>query len=213
MKVVTLARKPMGSTAAECAMEWGTGPLNIDASRVAYEAGGTAASNPLFRLQHGYKVGGGAGFQDRKAKTDGSGYLMPVGGIQRPPHPQGRWPTNVIFQHQRECEIVGEREVKTGVAVRENSGGKTIFSETEKPPMENMTYGDGGKEAIPDWCCAEDCPVADLDRQSGVTTSKGHVRNNAGSWKVRKKGNTTASVETPHTDTGGASRFYRQVKP
>jgi len=108
---------------------------------------------------------------------------------------------------------VGEREVASGVAVRERSGGKTIFSETAKPPMENMTYGEGGKESIPDWRCAESCPVSDLDAQSGISTSKGHVRHNAGSWKVRKVGNVVAAVETPHTDTGGASRFFKQVKP
>jgi len=127
--------------------------------------------------------------------------------------PNRRYPANLIFQHEPTCEVVGTREVRTGEAVRERSGGKTIFSETAKPPMENMTYGEGGKEAIPDWRCEEGCPVPDLDAQSGISTSKGHVRHNKGSWKVRKVGNVVAAVETPHTDTGGASRFFKQVKP
>lgn len=192
--MVTLARKPMGSTAAGCAVEHGTGSLNIGAVRIGSD---------LITVGHNVGDSFSQSYQAKGTTPERSHYTQ---------H-RGRWPSNLIFQHQRECEIVGERQVKTGVAVRENSGGKTIFSETEKPPMGNMSYGDGGKEAIPDWRCAEGCPVPDLDRQSGVTTSKGHVRNNAGSWKVRKKGNTIASVETAHMDTGGASRFYRQVKP
>ena len=172
MRVVTLVRKPIGSSSiGVCCAGHGAGPLNIDGTR----------------------IGGGS-----------------EGGVW-PTH-VGRWPTNAIFQHQPSCEVVGKREVRTGVAVRENSGGKTIFSEAEKPPMANMSYGEGGKEAILDWRCVEGCPVPDLDIQSGTSTSKAHTRNNAGSWKVRKKGNRTASVETSHSDSGGASRFFKQVK-
>lgn len=201
MRVITVARKPMSTSAAECAVEWGTSAMHIDGCRVQYQS--QADRREETRGVHvggAYEHVGGPAF--KKA-------VNPVAAA----HDLGRWPPNVIFQHHATCEIVGEREVRTGVAVRENSGGKTIFSETYKPPMENMTYGARGKEAIPDWACAEGCPVPDLDTQSGISTSKGHVRNNAGSWKVRKRGNATAAVETPHTDTGGASRFFKQVKP
>lgn len=196
MKTVTLARKPMRSTAAESVVEWGTGSLNIDSVRLV--------GHPPECTGQGFRSGKFGGNQGIGDPT--------LSGLSWSSK-RGRWPANVIFQHQTNCEVIGEREVKTGVAVRENSGGKTIFSETVKPPLENMSYGESGKESIPDWYCAEGCPVPDLDSQSGITTSKAHARNNKGSWKVRKKGNTTATVDTPHTDTGGASRFFKQVKP
>jgi len=202
MKVVTVARKPMASTAAQCAAEWGTGSLNIGASRIDYlSLADQASAIPQGRATA--KTGALAG----QSQNDRNRSEFVADNTK------GRWPANLILQHQPACEVVGEREVKTGVAVRENSGGKTIFSETEKPPLENMSYGEGGKESVPDWRCGEGCPVPDLDAQSGTSTSKAHTRNNAGSWKVRKKGNTTANVDTSHSDTGGASRFFKQVKP
>jgi len=75
-----------------------------------------------------------------------------------------RWPSNMLLMHKANCEIVGERKVPTGTAHREKSGGKTIFSETEKKTMPNMTYADeDGMETIPAWECEDGCPVAYMD--------------------------------------------------
>jgi len=210
VKVITLARKPFAASAAECAVEWGTGSVNVDGSRVGSEArtykgfGNKPGNVP--NTQEGSSILWLSKPATTKALREHASGDMTFTAV-------GRFPSNLIFQHMSTCEIVGSREVKTGEAVRERSGGKTIFSETAKPPMKNMTYGEGGKESIPDWRCEDGCPVPDLDVQSGISTSKAHTRNNKGSWKVRKKGNTTASVDTSHSDTGGASRFFKQVKP
>lgn len=92
-----------------------------------------------------------------------------------------RWPANLILIHKDGCEIVGERKVSTGTAHREKSGGRTVFSETEKKTMPNMTYADGdGMETVPDWKCEAGCPVADLDKRQ-------------------------------HGDAGAASRFFKQL--
>lgn len=76
----------------------------------------------------------------------------------------GRWPSNVVLVHRPGCRVVGMRKVATGTAHRKKSGGRTIFSETEKPPMENMSYaGADGKETVPDWRCVPECPVRRVD--------------------------------------------------
>jgi DNA modification methylase len=60
--------------------------------------------------------------------------------------------------------------------------------------------------------CAEGCPVAELDRQSGInkSTAGGKSGSNAypGSWTEDNKDRPRAG----HTDTGGASRFFYVAK-
>lgn len=107
MRVVTIARKPVEGTTVQSVTVHQTGALNVDACRIEYEAGGTAASNPLFRLQRGYKVGGGIGFDAQKQVADKHSGKMPIGGVQRPPNLAGRWPTNVIVQGD---EVAGALE-------------------------------------------------------------------------------------------------------
>lgn len=60
-------------------------------------------------------------------------------------------------------------------------------------------------------CCAEDCPVSELDRQSGTTTSQGGSK--SGSTALGQSGgwNPHQNRATPivrRGDTGGASRFF-----
>jgi len=58
----------------------------------------------------------------------------------------GRWPSNFI--HDGSDEVVGLfPNVKAGVAVRHRSGGKNCHSDTDKPPMDDMGYGDSGSAA------------------------------------------------------------------
>lgn len=70
----------------------------------------------------------------------------------------GRWPANLIVVHGG-CRVTGTRKVNTGKAIRENSGGNTVFSNRAKPALPNLTYGNAeGKEKIVEWDCVEDCP-------------------------------------------------------
>jgi hypothetical protein len=130
----------------------------------------------------------------------------------------GRWPGNVLLVHRPGCKIVGTRKVATGTAHRKNSGGRTIFSETEKPAMDDMTYADAdGKETVPDWSCEPGCPVAELDRQSGTLTSgSGTVKRASSAGRGGNKGAAYGAENRPdgtpmiwYGDTGGASRFFK----
>lgn len=55
----------------------------------------------------------------------------------------GRFPANLI--HDGSDEVVGGfPNVKAGVAIRHRSGGKNCHSDINKPPMDDMGYGDSG---------------------------------------------------------------------
>jgi len=207
MRVVTVARKPCqsGSTTANV-VEHEAGALNIAASRIAYQS--EADKTPT--------VGKGA-----FASEEGIGAEFPhhkKGWGQWQVNHGGRWPPNVMLVHRLGCRVVGTRKVATGTAHRKNSGGRTIFSEGEKPPMEDMSYaGADGKETVPNWECEAGCPVAELDRESGqLTSGSGTVkRASAGSREGNKGaayGAENRADGTPmiwYGDTGGASRFFK----
>lgn len=211
MRIVTVARKPCAaSSTTENVVEHQAGALNIDASRVSY-----VSREDRREETRGVHVGGAyehpAGSSFKKAHN-------PVA----PAHEDGRWPTNVLLVHRPGCKIVGERKVPTGTAVRHRGGGKTIFSETDKPPLEDMSYADvDGNETIPQWACEESCPVADLDRQSGKRKSgSGAVKRSSGADQAGNQGAAYGRESRPagtpqiwYGDEGGASRFFKQFKP
>ena len=69
----------------------------------------------------------------------------------------------------------------------------------------DCTFEDAG-DMYQDWC-APDCPVAELDRQSGVSISrKGSIRASANAMWGRPDHVNDGTSE--YSDTGGASRFY-----
>jgi predicted dehydrogenase len=73
-------------------------------------------------------------------------------------------------------------------------------------------YSDAhGKETVANWICVEGCPVAALDEQSGErkTTwiSPTHKNNRDGDFM----GALNHPGHQGYNDTGGASRFYKQV--
>lgn len=132
----------------------------------------------------------------------------------------GRWPSNVLLVHRPTCVVVGERKVPTGTAHREKSGGRTIFSETDKKPLPNMSYADAdGMETVPAWACDDECPVFFLDIQSGQLTSGSGTVKRASS--KHRDGNVAAAYgaesrkdgepQVWYGDTGGASRFFKQL--
>lgn len=170
MRVVTIARKPLASDGVvKNCLEYDTAALNIDRCRIRYRS------------------------EADKTLTVGDGAFQPEPGVGAsfPHHKEnwgewhvnhdGRWPANIMLRHTEDCREIGTRWVRSGTAHREH-GGNTIFSETKKPALPNMTYASAdGTEAIPEWECSASCPVRRVDQQSG--SSK---------------------------ELGGASRFFRQ---
>lgn len=92
MRVLTVARKPLSEpSVAANVLKHGTGALHTDATRIPYnnEKGhGSAAS-----------AGQGRGYKD----TVGHGIYHGVGGVVMPPHPLGRFPSNIVVSHLAAC--------------------------------------------------------------------------------------------------------------
>jgi site-specific DNA-methyltransferase (adenine-specific) len=126
---VVVGRKPLVGTVAENVLEWGVGGLNIDGSRIKFESGEVdfskqqkqSSDNPL-------RIGG--------AKP---------GDVVQMWKPEGRWPANVILDEVT-AGLLDEQSgvTRDGVAVKENSAGRNIFSEIAKPTAPNQGYGGQG---------------------------------------------------------------------
>lgn len=100
-----------------------------------------------------------------------------VDGCRVAPELSGRWPPNLVLTHSPDCRRVGERKVKPAggdIAVGSKGSGprtrtSSIYGDDERERGDWRAYkGDDGLETVADYECAESCPVAALDRQSGT---------------------------------------------
>lgn len=205
MRVIHVLRKPLGkASVAENVLEHGCGALNIDACRVS-------SSRPPPR-----SVAGGLARINQRNAAQGyrpSAYVDTDEGLYVP-DPGGRWPANLILQHREGCQRVGTRRVPTGVAVNRNKDGTSPkgmwgFAGQQGP---DLTYGDGdGMETIEAWDCTPDCPVENLDLESGFLAATGRpTMEGAASGGLFGFGGADRR-SNQHYDMGGASRFFIQV--
>ena len=216
MRIIHVLRKPLSeSTVAANTLKHGTGGLNIDASRIASDGSHTV---------HGKVRRGDTNLMaDRTSIGDAPGMFAPGTTFTPTNHAGGRWPANVILQHLDGCRCDGVKKVKP-------SNGSGIAYEPAPKAREHMIYGDGrtlgrtlgfvdggGTETVTNWICEPGCPVARLDEQSGVIT--GVVRQPTGKAVYPTEGtamnwNSNSVIDNTvrgFGDTGGASRFYKQV--
>jgi len=206
MRVIHVLRKPLSEgTVAANTLKHGTGGLNIDTCRIRtledtsrpdgkhkYDAQNSSGS-----LEHseGKKWSGGEGFRS--------------GG-----HSGGRWPANVILQHLDGCRCEGTKRVKGGSNNKGTPDGGASTGECygDYGTRSLVHHADvDGKETVANWICEPGCPVARLDEQSGErkTTwiSPSHKNNRDGDFM----GALNHPGHQGYNDTGGASRFYKQV--
>ena len=99
MNILTLARKPFPTSAARNVREFGTGGINIDATRV-----------PMSLADEESIVSGGESRMKRDRKPGVSLMLSvnPMPWIAPTIHPGGRFPTNVLLEHTAECRLLGK---------------------------------------------------------------------------------------------------------
>lgn len=85
------------------------------------------------------------------------------------------------------------------------------------PPNMILSHMAGCQETVPVWVCVEGCPVAALDGQSGERpgmSGGGATADNANKKtgaEVIPSFNRKPSAPFIRSDTGGASRFFKQV--
>ena len=189
-----LCRKPLSEpTIAANVLKWGCGALDIDSTRVAH-------NEPI---------------KPMKAQATNNCIIKQSGRYEDTTELKagGRWPANTVLSHSLFCTQQGTRKVSsnrwgTGNG-RYNHAGNQGYHGNVKDFM-GIGYEDSdGMEEVAAWQCVEGCPVAELDRQSGVRKSKAAPRGgtspNPMSWgKSRIDGDKMAGYD----DIGGSSRYF-----
>lgn len=207
--------RPVKATVVETVLTHGTGALNIDATRIGY-----TASDDMERAARIQNPTSGT-------KAEGEGVYNYRSGSERNGEAfdptKGRWPANVILSHSPGCIYVGEAEHPRDVPVGD-------FPETEHNGTVYEGRSDGSlsggfresvkvTESVPVYDCAPDCPVAEIDRQSGNrpgmrdqgygTDTPSSTFGQAHTGRMSADG--TARVG--FNDQGGASRFFTRFDP
>lgn len=186
---IIVARKSTGfNTTVANVLEHGTGALNIAACRTA-----------VADQEYARNAAGDRGHDQNRTRQ--SDYRITAGHSSD----LGRWPTNVVLCHGPDCVQAGTR------TVRNPSGSVTgdepsalvdaVYAERKRVP-----YVARETETVAVWACQPGCPVAEMDRQSGVTVS-------APSRRGERRGEVYNGPTCPntlrgHDDAGGASRFF-----
>jgi DNA modification methylase len=200
---VVVARKPLEGTVVENVLAHGTGALNIGGCRIGTVSPGTKCSD----------------------------WPEPCRGHGDPkPAPEGRWPANLILQHSAACVLRGTKQVRssgeTDRPLETGSGPSTVLMggvDGSLNRVQSPGFAVNGLETVEDWECASDCPVRQMDEQSGntksvcsntfqpVKTSRGFKGGAFGNPEARRPdGHPTDEryVRGGFTDVGGASRFF-----
>jgi DNA modification methylase len=201
---VVVARKPLSEkTVAANVLEWGTGGLNIDGCRVENEPG----------RQSGWSISGSKA--SGNSSMSGPNYARDP----KPDDPAGRWPPNILLTHAADCQPAGTRRVKGSRVDKPRESDEMVSGYSGGLGGHRPARGIGdvdGMETVQAWECADGCPVAGLDAQSGTLTSGTGAVKHASA----KGGTKSASIGAENRpegmpmlcygDTGGASRFYPQ---
>ena len=204
---IVLARKPLekGLSVAENILKWGTGGINIDASRIGFKNDADYKESTQ-KNQHA-----DFGTKPLTNNTVYGDYSM----VQPKNYqPEGRFPANIILTHHEDCECKGTKKVKAIKGGNSRAIQKNTYNDFGKnydntPNGIGCGFGDeDGNEEVENWDCHEDCPIRILDEQSGVSKSSNtkRNRNTLGSFGM-------PNDETPeYNDKGGASRFFYVAK-
>jgi hypothetical protein len=195
---IILARKPLEGTVAANVLKYGTGALNIDACRVPHGSPEDLAAHEA--QVAAIKARGGAMDNSWKNSSDLSG----ANDVRT----EGRWPPNVLLTHSAACQVVGERAIKANPTwdTPNRNTEPSSFTGAEVSKVRHAA------EVVPEYACAEDCPVRELDEQSGESASvarselptEPNLKNN-----VYGRG-MGGYAKNQHSDSGTASRYFPQ---
>ena len=122
----------------------------------------------------------------------------------------GRWPPNVVLSHAEGCVPLGVKRVRGG-SRPSRQGTSRDAGNWGFAGRSIQDYADAdGMETVEAWDCAPGCPVAELDRQSGVTPSSARADKGVRDGSIYGGGKGPSGPGGPrgHADSGGASRFF-----
>lgn len=114
---VVVARKPLAGTVAANVQQYGTGALNIDASRVAYQGDYRSPARATGEVNSGGTFGTGIKkFDDAAAEA------------------KGRWPPNILLSHTEDCtESACDETCAVAELDRQSGTSKSVGKAQFKP--------------------------------------------------------------------------------
>ena len=160
---VIMARKPLIGTVADNVIEWGVGGINIDECRIPYENTANPATNPLYRVQNGYKIGYGV-------DSDASAYALKKESGEMNINLSGRFPANVVLtfddsDYDEVCGAFPENSGRSSVVSNVGSiGGSGIYGGTSNSSNRLAGYNDSGSASRYFYCAK----ASKRDRNDGV---------------------------------------------
>ena len=201
---ILVARKPLIGTVVENVLKFGTGALNIDATRVGIDQI-TSHGGRKSPLTGDTRVGAAAG-------------MFQVGSPNVETVHEGRWPPNLVLTHSPGCRPTGPKIIRASSFYPDYEAGES----TEKTDAiygggkglrDGLEYQKSGSrpevETVESWSCAVGCPVAEMDRQSGDVPSSVYPEYTQDSQIYGAgKGLSPKRGGRGYNDDGGASRFF-----
>ena len=191
---VIVARKPFSGSLVDNILEYGVGGLNIDGCRVPFEDTPNPATNPLYRLNAGYKTTSDLGAGDS---------IVGFGTSKNETSQLGRFPANVMLTYDEtdEEEVCsgfpntvynggsGEKSVASGLSGKVYMGGWSH----DKAGEHLGGLGDSGSAARYFYCAKASKKDRDegLDgfreqRKAGFGYDRGYMNAGEGMFKERK---------------------------
>lgn len=191
---IVLARKPLKGTVAQNIAVYGTGALNIDASRIGVglevPGGGNGKAN------HGGQFGGSGGTNGERPKVKA--------------HTDGRWPANVLFDEDAAFELDAQTaDLKVGGSLKGGEGReRSVVSPLSLGPRGVwVPYGDSGGASRFFYVAKPGRRERDFGCEELPAMTAGEVVN-------RIEG--SAGMNSPRAGAGrtsGARNFHPTVKP
>lgn len=202
---IVVARKPLEGTVATNVLKHGVGGLNVEGCQVGFTSEADERESKD-KNRHG-------DFDSEARNTGEEGRLYGqdhrTGSERGNYDPGGRWPANVVLSHLPECELLGTTTVEADghwPAARPQ-GTSWAGHHGEDDLEEKSARG----EVVEEWSCAEGCPVAALNEQSGDAGGgfgrRGALNGGATQWGFDGHGQTVG-----FGDSGGAARFFYTAK-
>ena len=206
--ICTLLRKPLTGTVVQTFSDFQAGGMNIDASRVGYSSNEPDSGANFYRNR------------DQAMPENRTNYFGGDDGVVKSvPSKVGRFPANLILNHRGECQLLGSKRVKANQSSSVGSGqgpnrDPSIMAWGKGGVVQRGTAEPDGKETVESWQCVDGCSVKGLDEQSGVSAGTGGSKSGMSALGQNSGWNKHCNRVTEivrANDSGGASRFFKQV--
>jgi hypothetical protein len=215
VQTVHLCRKPIGAASvAANVLKHGCGAVHIDAARIGLPPGEEVKTPQSDPANRGGVVGTDLGITHKDVESFQEAQAASADRTNR----LGRWPANLVLEHLEGCHREGTARVPStsitnldGIVRRGGVHAPAKGHQTPGRVQPCFGYGDeDGMEEVAVWECDGNCPVADLDMQSGITRSAPRLGGEGEHLDPSREGWRFKRAEGGYMDAGGASRFYFQ---